>query len=79
LEESDEAEAPVAVASSELMELMEEPTPLRALDSLEAMLDRTELPCERTELMTPDPEARALLIPLETADEAEDAELAEES
>jgi hypothetical protein len=74
-EEMDEALAPVAVARTELKELMDEPTPLRALLSLEAMEERTELPWERTELMTEAPEERALVCPLTTADEAEAAEL----
>jgi len=76
LEESDEAAEPVAVASSELMLDMDEPTPPRAEDSLEAMLERTDEPWERTELMTLVPEARALEIPLDTAEAAEETEAA---
>jgi hypothetical protein len=60
-------DAPVAVASAELIELIEEPTPLRALDSLEAMLDKTEEPWERTLEMMELPEAAAELRPEDTA------------
>jgi len=74
LEESDEAEDPVAVASSELMELIEEPTLLRAIDSFEDILNRTELPLERTDEITALLEEKTLLIPLETAEAAEDTD-----
>jgi hypothetical protein len=72
-------DAPVAVASTELRELIEEPTPPRALDSLEAMLDKIEEPCERTLEMMELPEAEAELMPEATALDAEDAEDAAEA
>jgi hypothetical protein len=49
---------------------MEEPTPPRALDSLDAMLDKTDEPCESTLEMMELPEREAELAPEATAEAA---------
>jgi len=65
----------VAVASSDEMELMDEPTPPSALDSLLAMEESLEEPWLSTEEITAEPLARALEMPDETAEAAEEAEV----
>lgn len=74
----EEAAEPVAVARAELIEAAREPAEERAEFCWEVMDWMTEEPPLMAELMTDEPEARALEMPLETADAAELAELKEE-
>jgi len=68
---SDDWAEPVAVARTELMEATLESMREAPDDSEEPMLERAELPAEAAELATDEPDAIALEMPLETAEEAE--------
>jgi len=74
----DEAEAPVAVASSELKEAASDPTDERTEDWADETLERADEPPAKTELIADEPWDNTDEMPLETAEAAELADVAAE-